>query len=147
MFTTFSSLDVAVVTILFLLLLIFSILVAISEKAEGPYVKSEYNPISNSGHETLLWQYKDGMAALLSTDGVEKNTVQYAEDGINFEIMAVLKNAPEAAGPFRGGDKNENLNGLDWGLCHYIHKGRDYIGRFQKDTRLKEYFLKRHTYE
>lgn len=46
--------------------------VAISDRIEGPYQKSEYNPITNSGHETCLWPYKDGMAAMLTTDGVEK---------------------------------------------------------------------------
>lgn len=38
--------------------------VAISDRIEGPYQKSEYNPITNSGHETCLWPYKDGMAAI-----------------------------------------------------------------------------------
>ena len=75
--------------------------VAIADDIMGPYVKSEYNPITNSGHETCLWEYNGGMAALLSTDGVEKNTVQFAEDGENFEIKAVIKGCPEAAGPFR----------------------------------------------
>ena len=67
----------------------------------GPYVRSEYNPVTNSGHETCLWKYNGGIAAFLRTDGVEKNTLQFAEDGVNFEIKSVIKGGPEACGPYR----------------------------------------------
>lgn len=46
--------------------------VAIADDIMGPYVKSEYNPVTNSGHETCLWKYNGGIAAFLRTDGVEK---------------------------------------------------------------------------
>ena len=52
--------------------------VAIADQPEGPHVKSEYNPVTNSGHETLLWHYRGGIAALLTTDGPEKNTIQWS---------------------------------------------------------------------
>ena len=71
---------------------------AIADQPEGPYVKSPYNPVTNSGHEVCVWHYDGGIAALLTTDGPEKNTIQWAADGVNFEIMAVLKGAPEAIG-------------------------------------------------
>ncbi len=123
--------------------------VAIADKPEGPYIKSEYNPVSNSGHETLLWKYKDGMAGLLCTDGMERNTMQFAEDGINFEIMGAIKVAPPAAGPFRPHEPIEKpLDGLAWGLTHKVHHTPwNHILKFTKDEHLKEYFVKRKSYE
>lgn len=96
--------------------------VAIADKIEGPYVKSEYNPISNSGHEPCLWEYDGGMAALVTSDGMEKNTIQYAKDGINFEIMSSVsrwEGVPHAAGPFRSDPATHKkpLDGLSWGIC------------------------------
>lgn len=92
--------------------------VAIADDILGPYVKSEYNPISNSGHEVVVWQQNGGIASLLTTDGPEKNTIQFAPDGINFEIMAHIKGAPEALGLYRSGQEAQPLPGLTWGLCH-----------------------------
>lgn len=108
--------------------------VAIADKPEGPYIKSEYNPVTNSGHEVCVWHYEGGIAALLTTDGPEKNTIQYAEDGINFEIMAVLKGAPEALGLFRTEDHDKGpLEGIRWGLCHRYDSSWQwqYIRRFE----------------
>ncbi|GIV80033.1 family 43 glycosylhydrolase [Litorilinea aerophila] len=108
--------------------------VAIADQPEGPYVKSEYNPITNSGHEVCIWPYRGGIAAVLTTDGPEKNTIQYAEDGINFEIMAVIKGAPEAMGLFRTPDHDTSpLAGIRWGLCHRYAANRNwqYIRRFE----------------
>ena len=115
--------------------------VAISDKPEGPYMRSEFNPITNSGHETLLWHYKGGIAALLTTDGPEKNTIQYAPDGLNFEIMAVIKNPPQAGGPFRPDNRDRDpLEGLRWGLCHVIGSW-GFIQRFEVNERQKNLYL------
>lgn len=46
--------------------------VAIADTPEGPYVKHPLNPILNSGHETFLFPYNEGIAAVLTFDGVEK---------------------------------------------------------------------------
>ncbi|MCF7364426.1 glycosyl hydrolase [Vibrio sp. A1-b2] len=93
--------------------------VAIADNILGPYVKSEYNPISNSGHEVAVWHHNGGIASLITTDGPEKNTIQWAEDGINFEIMSHIKGAPEALGIFRDKDEDSfEAPGLNWGLCH-----------------------------
>jgi len=123
--------------------------VAIADNPTGPYVRSPYNPVTNSGHETILWPYNDGMVAMLTTDGPEKNTIQYSTDGINFEIMSVIKGGPEAAGPFRP-DKistTDPLDGIRWGLYHHVHEGWNYIARFNIDLTLKNYFLNCTTYE
>ena len=113
--------------------------VAIADQPEGPYVKSPYNPVTNSGHEVCVWHYNDGIAALLTTDGPEKNTIQWAPDGVNFEIMSVLKSAPEALGLYRSTDAGAGsvgkgpLDDLRWGLCHRYDDGGQwqYIRRFE----------------
>jgi len=113
--------------------------VAIADKPEGPYVKSPYNPVTNSGHEVAVWPYRGGIAALLTTDGPEKNTIQYAPDGINFEIEAVIKNPPEALGLFRTPDHDKSpLEGLRWGVCHAFGEDRwGYIRRYEISERGK----------
>jgi hypothetical protein len=123
--------------------------VAIADKPEGPYVKSPYNPITNSGHEVAVWPYKGGIAALLTTDGPEKNTIQYAKDGLNFEIEAVVRDPPEAVGMFRTLDHEKGpLEGLRWGLCHAFGEGRwGYIRRYEVDERRKNDYLNRRAYE
>lgn len=108
--------------------------VAIADRPEGPYVKSEANPVTNSGHETLLWPYQGGMAALLTTDGPERNTIQYAPDGLQFDIEAYIEHPPEAGGPYRSEHPDLHpLEGLRWGLSHEINSTWHYIKRFEVD--------------
>jgi hypothetical protein len=113
--------------------------VAIADNIMGPYEHSLYNPITNSGHETLLWPYKDGIAALLNRDGPEKDTIQYAKDGINFKLMAKVQDTPQAGGAYRSSNPDLcPLEGVRWGLCHYDERGPEvwnYIVRFDVDTR------------
>ncbi|MFY0625812.1 MAG: family 43 glycosylhydrolase [Reichenbachiella sp.] len=113
--------------------------VAISDKVEGPYVKSEYNPITQSGHEICMWPYKGGIAMVSSADGPEKETIQYAADGINFEIMSYINNAPVAMGLITTFDNDKfPTEGIKWGLCHKTKiypgeswmTGDNYISRF-----------------
>lgn len=93
--------------------------VAIADKPEGPYTKSPYNPITHSGHELHLWHYKGGIAMVSGADGPEKETIQYAEDGINFEIMAYVNDVPFAMGLVESLDNDEHPTaGLAWGLYH-----------------------------
>ncbi len=94
--------------------------VAIADRPEGPYVKPDMNPVLNSGHETCLWPYKEGLCALSTVDGPEKNTIQYAPDGIHFKPMASVTVPPIAPGPycpdiFSG---NGDGKGITWGLSH-----------------------------
>ncbi|MEM7035194.1 MAG: family 43 glycosylhydrolase [Chloroflexota bacterium] len=111
--------------------------VAIADKPEGPYEKSLYNPVTNSGHEVCVWLYQEGVAALLTTDGPEKNTIQFASDGVNFEIVAVLKGTPEALGVFRPNlflppnEDDARHHGIRWGLCHVLRGNWQYIQRFE----------------
>jgi hypothetical protein len=113
--------------------------VAMADNPEGPYTKSEFNPITHSGHELAIWHYRDGIAFASCKDGPENGTFQYSTDGINFEIMAYVKNIPDAIATVESLD-NDAYPGaaLSWGLSHeyYIPKGKqwyegyNYISRF-----------------
>lgn len=117
--------------------------VAIADNPMGPYVKSLYNPISNSGHEICVWPYDGGIAALITTDGPEKNTVQWSPDGINFEIKSRIKGAPHAIGLNRSADnEKEPTEILRWGLTHqYKNSDYQYIRRFETH-RIKQHVAK-----
>lgn len=94
---------------------------AIADQVEGPYVKSEYNPITNTGHEVSVWKYDEGIAIIQKLDGPERGTIQYAEDGINFEIMGSASNVPDALGIFRPSTSGDDMHhGVSWGLCHVL---------------------------
>lgn len=94
--------------------------VAFADKPEGPFEKSSLNPVTNSGHETCLYPYREGIAAILTFDGPEKNTVQYAPDGLNFQVKSHIRVVPIAAGPFcpDAFADNGDGRGIIWGLCH-----------------------------
>jgi len=109
--------------------------VAIANKIEGPYKKSPFNPISNSGHEICVWPYNGGIAGMLTSDGPENNTIQWSPDGINFEIKSHIggrTKPPHAAGLVRSLDTEKSpLGSLEWGLCFDHKNGWDYIKRFE----------------
>lgn len=113
---------------------------AVANNPKGPYVKSPYNPISNSGHEICVWPYKGGIASLITTDGPEKNTIQWAPDGINFEIMSVISGVnAHAIGLNRNADtEKEPTEILRWGLTHVYNNG-DYqsIMRFSSERKTR----------
>lgn len=111
--------------------------VAIADNPLGPYTKSPSNPISNSGHEVMVWDYAGGVGGLLTRCGPEKNTIQFAADGINFEVKSSIIAPPQAAGACRIDETSntEPLAGLSWGLSHVttysshlILQGRDPLG-------------------
>lgn len=94
--------------------------VAMADNPRGPFVKSPLNPVINSGHETCVFPWKGGVAALVALDGPEKNTIQYSPDGENFEVMSILQIPPVAPGPFvpDAFADNGDGRGITWGLCH-----------------------------
>jgi hypothetical protein len=106
----------------------------------GPFEKCPLNPVLNSGHETGLFPYKEGIAALAIRHGNEHNTIQYAPDGINFEVAASVSLMPIAPGPYvpDAFTDTEDGRGITWGLCHFTGVGeRDtrhsILGRFDCD--------------
>jgi hypothetical protein len=109
--------------------------VAVADQPEGPFVKSPLNPIANSGHETSLFPYKEGIVSLIIKDGPEKNTVQYAPDGLNFEVKATVVQPPVAAGPFcpDAFAGNNDGRGICWGVSHIVGNGNGFLIRFDCD--------------
>lgn len=98
---------------------------AIADNPLGPFTKHPLNPVISAGHETSLFPFKSGIAALVYKDGNEHNTVQYAEDGVNFEIAAISELMPYAAAPFvvDAFTDTKDGRGITWGLSHFINLG------------------------
>ena len=76
---------------------------------------------------------------MITTDGPEKNTMQWSPDGINFEIQSVIKGAPHAIGLNRSLDtEKEPLAVFAWGLTHqYKNSDYQYIRRFAGKRRTR----------
>lgn len=93
--------------------------VAIADKPEGPYVKSPLNPLIKSGHEVVVWPHGEGIAALVTWAGPDKDTIQYAPDGLHFSLKARVENPPRASGSYRPDafDNTTNGQGITWGIC------------------------------
>lgn len=116
---------------------------AVAEDPLGPFTKSPLNPVINSGHETTLFPFKEGIAALVIRDGSEHNTIQYAKDGVNFTIAAISEYLPNAAGPYIP-DAFTNTTygrGITWGLSHFTNattwdKNHAVLTRFDCDLSL-----------
>jgi hypothetical protein len=91
----------------------------------GPFTKHPLNPLINSGHETTLFPFKDGIAALVIHNGIEHNTIQYAPDGVSFRIAAVSSLMPVAAGPYvpDAFTDTHDGRGITWGLSHITDVG------------------------
>ncbi|MCP4612203.1 MAG: family 43 glycosylhydrolase [Planctomycetes bacterium] len=96
---------------------------AIADHPLGPFKKHPLNPVINSGHETTLFPFKGGIAALVIRDGNEHNTVQFAKDGMNFEIASIVELMPAAAGPFipDAFTDTKDGRGITWGLSHFTN--------------------------
>ena len=94
--------------------------VSFADNPLGPFTPSPKNPVINSGHETCMFPFEDGVAALIALDGPEKNTMQFSKNGEDFEIKSLIQVPPVAPGPFCPGaflDDKKNT-GFTWGLCH-----------------------------
>lgn len=100
---------------------------AMADDPLGPFVKHPLNPLFNSGHETALFPFMEGIAALVIRNGNESNTIQYAPDGVNFNIASVTALMPTAAGAYVPDAFNSNGDGrgISWGLCHFINVSDD----------------------
>ena len=91
----------------------------------GPFIKHPLNPVLGSGHETTLFPFREGIVALVIKDGNEHFTIQYAEDGVNFEIAAITSLLPIAAGPYvpDAFTNTKDGRGITWGLAHVTYAG------------------------
>ncbi|WP_298533437.1 glycoside hydrolase [uncultured Algibacter sp.] len=120
---------------------------AIADNPLGPFKKHPLNPLFNSGHETALFPFKEGIAALITRDGNENSTIQYAPDGVSFDIASVSAFLPFAAGSYIPDAFNSKGNGrgITWGISHFTGsqgypegRGRkySYLARFDCDLSL-----------
>ena len=98
---------------------------AIADHPLGPFTKHPLNPVITAGHETSLFPFKGGIAALVYKDGNEHNTIQYSEDGVHFDIVAISELMPYAAAPYvpDAFSDTKDGRGITWGLAHFIHMG------------------------
>ena len=98
---------------------------AIADSPYGPFVKNDLNPVMNTGHETTYFPYRGGVAALAIRDGNERETIQWASDGVNFTPKAVVSLAPTAAGAYSPDAFTDSGDGrgTTWGVCHLINFG------------------------
>lgn len=96
---------------------------ATADNPLGPFTKHPLNPVINSGHETTLFPFEDGMAAFVIHDGNEHYTIQYAQDGVNFEIASIVSMMPRAAGPFIPDAfiDSKDRRGITWGISHFTN--------------------------
>ena len=58
---------------------------AIADNPQDPFIKSPLNPITNSGHETFLYPFREGIVAVTSHEGPEK--IQYSIRPTGFILM------------------------------------------------------------
>ena len=96
---------------------------AIADDPLGPFIKHPLNPVITSGHETTLFPFREGVAALVYKDGPEHNTIQYAKDWINFKIASITELMPWAGAPYVP-DAFTNTTygrGITWGVAHFIN--------------------------
>jgi len=98
---------------------------AIADDPFGPFRKHPLNPVLNSGHETALWPFKEGIAALAIRHGHEHNTIQYAPDGVAFRVMTTVSLPPTAPGPYvpDAFTDTKDGRGITWGLSHFVNAG------------------------
>ncbi len=98
---------------------------ATADNPLGPFTKHPLNPVINSGHETSLFPFGSGIAALVYKDGNEHNTIQYSEDGVNFEIVSITELMPWAGSPYipDAFTDTKDGRGITWGLAHFIALG------------------------
>ncbi len=109
--------------------------VAVAERPEGPFARlNGGEPVQDSGHEVLVWPHVAGVMSLVSNTGPHGMTLQYAGDGVSFEIVGRLpKNYPKAAGVFRADltDAGACGKGVAWGISMAAYGGDPYLHRYE----------------
>ena len=108
---------------------------AISDKPEGPYVRTTGNPVIPGNHEVLMWPQGTGVAAMIGTTGPKAITrsIMFAEDGLNFAKTHDIINVPTAAGAYRPEAFTDSGTGtqIEWGVHIGKRKGSlPFIERF-----------------
>jgi len=119
---------------------------AIADNPLGPFEKHPLNPVLNSGHETCFFPFREGIAAIVTRHGNENNTIQYAPDGVNFEVAAHASLLPLSPAPYIPDAFSDSGDGkgITWGLGHFTHIGapnasHSILARFDCDLRQGEH--------
>ena len=94
--------------------------IAIAEGPAGPYVKLARNPVVDSGHEVLVWPQAGGVASATLGAGPQRNTWQFAPDGIGFRAAGRIARPLHAPGAYREDAFADDFPGkeLTWGVEH-----------------------------
>jgi hypothetical protein len=100
--------------------------VAIADTPEGPFVKSKLNPVVVGGHEVVIFPYQSGVCGMVR-QGPELYSLQYAKDGLNFDMVSHVTDVPHAGTFFREGNFRDidkyPANFPKWGLSHGYRLG------------------------
>lgn len=106
--------------------------VAVAEKPQGPYVKSDANPL-HPGHEVMVWPQGRGIASLATAAGPRQ--IYFAADGLNFQPRNPVAAPPRAPGAFRSDEfkSQQSGEGLRWGISHARQGGDLHLVRFDAE--------------
>ena len=111
---------------------------AIATSPAGPYVRqNDGNPLQDSGHEVMIWRRGGGVMSLVSPVGPQGRSLQYADDGRAFRVLAGnLKKQPTAPGLYRPelADPAAARSGTTWGISMVL-AGDHYLRRFEIKTK------------
>jgi hypothetical protein len=109
--------------------------VAVADRPHGPFRRlNRGEPVQDSGHEVLVWPLGKGVMSLVSNTGPNRMTLQYAEDGVTFEVVGRLpKNYPKAPGASRADLTDPQASGKDvtWGIGMAAYRGDPYLQRYE----------------
>ena len=110
--------------------------VALASEPQGPYKKFDGNPVTQGGHEVLVWPQNDGVMTLLSEHGESGRTLQFSKDGFDFSEMSDLdEDYPRAPGLFRYDNFEGQVEEQDalWGISMNSGNGKawPYLVRFE----------------
>ncbi len=102
---------------------------AIAENPEGPYIRSQDDPVQDSGHEVCVYPSNGGILSLTTDTGPQGNSILFSEDGFNFKKIGDLV-IPQSLGPYRDDDFINNAScNFNWGVCHADKDERPYLLR------------------
>ena len=108
---------------------------ALADRSEGPFQRvNDGEPVQDSGHEVLVWPLGKGVMSMVSNTGPNRMTVQYAADGVRFQIVGLLpKLYPKAPGVFRPDLTAPKAigKGVTWGIGMATYGGDPYLQRYE----------------
>ncbi len=109
--------------------------VATADRPEGPFARlNEGRCVQDSGHEVLVWPHAEGVMSLVSATGPRGRTLQWAPDGLRFEVVGELpEDYPRAPGLYRP-DLTSIALGEEhapWGIAMKTYRGDPHLHRFE----------------